>query len=284
MPAPVSGHVPASTYRLQLNASFTFDAAARLASYLDRLGITTCYSSPVLAARPGSSHGYDTCDHSRLNPELGGDEGFAALSASLRRAGLGLIVDFVPNHMSIDARANHWWRDVLENGPSSEFARYFDIDWDPVKAELTSKVLLPVLGDQYGVVLDRGELQVTCVEGHFTLRYFDLDLPLNQRHLRQLLAHRLDVLQSSEPALDAGLNELMSILFHLDHMPASTDRDPDRIALRRRETEVARQRITRLLNQEVGLGVNAGGGVIQDEQARVHQQGARNGQALALTA
>jgi (1->4)-alpha-D-glucan 1-alpha-D-glucosylmutase len=245
--APVSAHVPASTYRLQFMPAFPFEAAVRLAPYLERLGITTCYSSPVLAAQPGSLHGYDTCDHSRLNPELGGNEGFAALGAALRAAGVGLIVDFVPNHMSIDAVANRWWRDVLENGPSSEFARNFDIDWSPVKIELQSKVLLPVLDDQYGVVLDQGHLQIACEDGAFTLRYFDLDLPLNPRQLRLLLRHRLDALQASVPAPDAGLNELMSILFHLDHMPAYTETAPERVALRSREKEVAKLRIARLL-------------------------------------
>jgi (1->4)-alpha-D-glucan 1-alpha-D-glucosylmutase len=261
MPAPVPAHSPASTYRLQLLPSFPFDAAARLAPYLARLGVTTCYASPVLAARPGSAHGYDTCDHGRLNPELGGDAGFAALHAALRAAGLGLIVDFVPNHMSIDPVANRWWRDVLENGPSSEFARNFDIDWSPVKTELQSKVLLPVLGDQYGIVLNQGHLQIACEDGAFSLRYFDLDLPLEPRHLRLLLQHRLDVLQASMPAPDAGLNELLSILFHLEHMPAITETAPERVALRSREKEVARQRIARLLADHPAIRRHVGDNV-----------------------
>jgi (1->4)-alpha-D-glucan 1-alpha-D-glucosylmutase len=253
VPASPSTHEPASTYRLQLVPSFPFDAAARLAPYLARLGVTTCYTSPVLAARPGSTHGYDTCDHGRLNPELGGDAGFSALGAAIRSAGLGLIVDFVPNHMSIDPMANRWWRDVLENGPSSEFARNFDIDWSPVKTELQSKVLLPVLGDQYGVVLNQGDLQIACEDGAFSLRYFDVDLPLNPRHLRLLLQHRLDALRASLAEPDAGLNELLSILFHLEHMPAFTETAPDRVALRSREKEVARQRIARLLAEHATI-------------------------------
>src|SRR5690606_41047540 len=120
--APAPSHVPASTYRLQLTKALGFEAAAKLVPYLDRLGITTCYASPVLAARPGSTHGYDTCDHSRISPELGGDVAFEAWADRLHDAGLGLIVDFVPNHMSIHPVANAWWRDVLENGPASEHA------------------------------------------------------------------------------------------------------------------------------------------------------------------
>jgi len=141
--APAPSHVPASTYRLQLTKALGFEAAAKLVPYLDRLGITTCYASPVLAARPGSTHGYDTCDHSRISPELGGDVAFEAWADRLHDAGLGLIVDFVPNHMSIHPVANAWWRDVLENGPASEHARAFDIDWQPVKVELELNEYLP---------------------------------------------------------------------------------------------------------------------------------------------
>ena len=245
-PAP---YQPVSTYRLQLSQAFPLAEAARLVPYLAALGITTCYTSPILAAKPGSPHGYDTCDHSRVNQELGGDEGLAALSAALQQHGLGLLVDFVPNHMSIDPVANRWWRSVLENGPSSEFARYFDIDWHPVKVELKGKVLLPVLGDQYGVALDQGQLQVVCADGQFSLRCFDLDLPLDLRELRLLLRHRLDALQGAADAADPGLNELLSILFQLDHMPPSSSTSPEAIALRGREKEIARQRLVRLLDE-----------------------------------
>ena len=250
MTGPPAAHVPASTYRLQLSPAFTFADAARLAPYLAQLGVTTCYTSPVLAAKAGSPHGYDTCDHGRVNPELGGEPGLAALSEALAGHGLELLVDFVPNHMSTDPVANHWWRSVLENGPSSEFARNFDIDWDPVKRELKGKLLLPVLGDQYGVALDNGHLQIACTDGHFSLRYFDLDLPLNPRELRQLLGHRLDALKAAVGPEDAGLNELLSILFHLDHMPAYTETAAEMVALRRREKEIARQRLTRLLGDD----------------------------------
>jgi (1->4)-alpha-D-glucan 1-alpha-D-glucosylmutase len=245
--APAPSHVPASTYRLQLTKALGFEAAAKLVPYLDRLGITTCYASPVLAARPGSTHGYDTCDHSRISPELGGDVAFEAWADRLHDAGLGLIVDFVPNHMSIHPVANAWWRDVLENGPASEHARAFDIDWQPVKVELESKVLLPMLADQYGVVLDAGELRIVLEDGAFSLRYYEHDLPLNPSQLRMLLQHRLDLLQASTEALDPGLNELMSILFQLEHLPPHTERDPALIELRSREKEIAKIRLARLL-------------------------------------
>src|SRR5215475_12915720 len=134
--SPETARKPASTYRLQLNPAFSFADAEKIVPYLERLGVSDCYTSPILAARPGSTHGYDTVDHSRANPELGGDEGFLRFSETIRQHGLGLVVDFVPNHMSIDSRANLWWRSVLENGRSSPYANFFDIDWDPVKDEL----------------------------------------------------------------------------------------------------------------------------------------------------
>ena len=134
--------------------------------YLARLGVGACYTSPYFTAAPGSTHGYDVCNHNEINPELGGD----AAHRRLRRArftahGLGHIVDFVPNHMGISAGGNAWWHDVLENGPSSPTAKFFDIDWAPVKAELHAKLLLPILGDQYGHVLERGELQLEFRDG-----------------------------------------------------------------------------------------------------------------------
>ena len=155
MGAPTPRRVPVSSYRLQLNADFDLFDAAELAPYLAALGVTECYASPVLAARPGSRHGYDICDHGRLNPELGGEAGFDALASAARDHRLGILLDFVPNHMSADPLANRWWRSVLANGPSSPYAAYFDIDWDPVKPELKQRILLPVLADQYGVTLDK---------------------------------------------------------------------------------------------------------------------------------
>lgn len=156
---------PISTYRLQCSQRFRLSDACDLLPYLSDLGITDAYSSPVLKATPGSTHGYDICDHSRLNPELGSEAEYAAWCAALQAGGFGPIVDVVPNHMSCDPTTNPWWRDVLENGPSSPYAGYFDIDWDPVKPELNGKVLLPLLGEQYGRVLERGDLRLRFEDG-----------------------------------------------------------------------------------------------------------------------
>ena len=150
---------PIATYRLQLNHRFTLRQLEAVCPYLHTLGVTECYTSPVLTARAGSTHGYDICNHNAINPELGTLDDLRAVSDLLRGQDMGFVLDFVPNHMGIDPSTNHWWRDVLENGPSSAYARYFDIDWNPVKPELRDKVLLPILGEQYGIVLERGRLR-----------------------------------------------------------------------------------------------------------------------------
>jgi (1->4)-alpha-D-glucan 1-alpha-D-glucosylmutase len=243
---------PVSTYRLQLHGGFGFRDAAAVVPYLARLGITDAYSSPHFKANPGSRHGYDICDHSALNPELGSEADYDAWCRLLRAAGLGHIIDIVPNHMSADPRSNAWWRDVLENGPSSPYSHYFDIDWDPVKPELRGKVLLPVLGDQYGRVLERGELQLVCADGALQLRYFDLDLPVNPRQSPRVLGLHVDRLELDLGA-DPVLREYLSILTALQNLPPYTERDPGRIAERQREKEVARVRLARLLAESVPI-------------------------------
>src|SRR5262249_2107445 len=148
-----------------------------LVEYLNELGISDCYASPVLAAKSGSMHGYDVIDHSRFNPELGGEEAFNLFAQKLKEHEMGLIMDVVPNHMCIAGGANQWWNDVLENGPSSPYARFFDIDWHPPKMDLTHKVLLPILGDQYGRVLENQEFQLEYRRGAFYVRYHEIALP-----------------------------------------------------------------------------------------------------------
>jgi (1->4)-alpha-D-glucan 1-alpha-D-glucosylmutase len=139
---------PLSTYRVQLHKDFTFAQAQAIAGYLKQLGIGDFYSSPFFEARPGSMHGYDVTRHDRLNPELGGEEGFAAFSAELQKQGLGLLLDIVPNHMGV-GNDSVWWQDVLENGHASRYSEYFDIDWTPLKPALRNKLLLPILGDRW---------------------------------------------------------------------------------------------------------------------------------------
>jgi (1->4)-alpha-D-glucan 1-alpha-D-glucosylmutase len=170
--------IPWATYRLQLRPSFGFDAAAAIAPYLRRLGASHVYSSPYLQAAPGSTHGYDVVDHHHVNDELGGEEGHAEVGAALAKAGLGQVLDIVPNHMAIGTPRNRWWWDVLKHGPSSRYARYFDVDWDPPESKLRNKVLLPVLGDHYGRVLDAGELVVDRSGDEYVVRYHEHVFPL----------------------------------------------------------------------------------------------------------
>lgn len=176
------------TYRVQLRPGWGFRDAAAIAGYLSRLGVSHLYTSPYLAAAAGSSHGYDVVDHTRVNPELGGDDGHAALRAALRENGLAQLVDVVPNHMAIARRENLWWWDVLENGRSSRYASYFDVDWDPPERKLRDTVLLPVLDDHYGRVLEDGRLTVEREGGRFLLRYGESRFPLSPRSADGLLA------------------------------------------------------------------------------------------------
>ena len=245
--------IPTSSYRLQLHPGFGFREAREIVPYLSALGVTECYVSPFFASTPGSTHGYDICDHNRLNPELGSREDFQALCDALQQYSMGLLLDFVPNHMGIDPQSNLKWRSVLENGPSSPFASFFDIDWDPVKDELKNKVLLPILDDQYGNVLEAGQLQLHFEAGTFSLQYYGNNLPLNPRQMRLLLGHGLDALRTLMPEDDPDLRELLSIIFHLDHIPAFTERDAEQMADRDREKAVASERLATLVAKSSGM-------------------------------
>ncbi|MHB1042385.1 MAG: alpha-amylase family glycosyl hydrolase, partial [Eubacteriales bacterium] len=182
--------IPASTYRLQFNREFRFAEAAALVPYLDALGVTDLYASPLYTARRGSPHGYDVADPGRLNPELGGEDGFKALAGALRQCGMGLLLDIVPNHMAASPE-NPWWRDVLRNGRDSAYAAYFDIDWQPDRPGPAGKILLPILGKPYGAVLEDGELTLSMAEDGFTLCYFDKRLPLSPRSSLEILRYLL---------------------------------------------------------------------------------------------
>ncbi|HSK04648.1 MAG TPA: malto-oligosyltrehalose synthase [Kofleriaceae bacterium] len=238
--------VPTSTYRLQLQA-LGFAAAAELGEYLRELGISDCYASPVLAAAAGSSHGYDVVDHGRVDPALGGEDGLIAFATRLRELGLGLVLDIVPNHMCITSPLNEWWADVLENGPSSPFARYFDIDWAPPKAELAARVLLPILGDQYGRVLERGEIVVRYEGDTFVAAYGDLRLPIAPRTWRYVLEPMLGSLRAARGEQDLHVLELESILTSLEHLPLRTETDRARVRERRREKEIVKRRFAALI-------------------------------------
>jgi len=237
--------VPGATYRLQFNSQFTFRDALAIVPYLDALGISDVYSSPLFRARPGSTHGYDVSDYARLNPDLGSEAELAALAEALRAHGMGLLMDMVPNHMGI-GNSNPWWMDLLENGVASPYAAYFDIDWYPIKPEMAGKVLLPILGDQYGVVLENGELRLDYTDGAFRLRYYETWLPVAPHSYAEVLA-------AAEPELRAALGdeheqvqEFQSILTAIRYLPPHTEADPAHLAERTREKAVIRRRLARL--------------------------------------
>jgi (1->4)-alpha-D-glucan 1-alpha-D-glucosylmutase len=233
---------PASTYRLQLTADFRFEHAAQIVPYLHDLGVTDVYLSPILAAARGSSHGYDVVDHARLNPELGGAEGYAKLCEALARHRMGQLVDYVPNHMGVGSE-NAIWTEVLENGPSSRYAYYFDVDWKPIKAELDNKVLLPLLGEQYGVVLEKGELRLVRDGGTFLVAYWDHRFPVAPRSVPQVLRHRLEELRAKLGPEEPSVWELESICTSLEKLAPRSETDPAKVAERAREKEVAKRRL-----------------------------------------
>ena len=242
-----------ATYRLQLGTALGFEAVADLAPYLAALGISDTYLSPCFKCGPGSTHGYDITDHNAFNPELGSEATFDRMAAALAAHGLGLILDVVPNHMGIAGDSNPWWLDVLENGPCSPRAAFFDIDWHPVKRELSGKVLLPVLPDQYGRVLEARQLGVELSEGAFFVRHAGARLPLSPDTYPQILAHRLDALAERLGADHAGLGELRSILTALDHLPGRTETDAARIAERLREKEIVKRRLAALVKESAEI-------------------------------
>ena len=181
--------IPIATYRLQLTADFNFDAAAAVVPYLKNLGISHVYASPFMKARKGSTHGYDVVDHTRFNPELGGEAGFERLSSTLKQHDLGLILDFVPNHVGVHFDDNPWWLDVLEWGQASPHAAAFDIDWDQLPYRARGGVLLPIIGSSYGEALEKGdiELRYDAAEGSFSAWYFEHRLPIAPERYREIL-------------------------------------------------------------------------------------------------
>lgn len=220
--------IPQSTYRLQLNADFTFDDAARVSAYLKDLGVSHVYCSPYLQAAPGSMHGYDVVDHQKVNQELGGEEGHQRFCRRLAELGLGQVLDIVPNHMAIGPANRYWW-DVLENGPSSRYATWFDIDWHSAEVKLKNKVLIPVLGDQYGKVLAAGQIKIEQAGDEFRVRYFDHVFPIAPRSLAVILQRAAQLLQE---------DTLGFIADSLARLPSPDSTNPELVQERHRDKDV----------------------------------------------
>lgn len=238
--------IPVSTYRLQFNSHFRFNDAREIVPYLHRLGISDIYASPYFKASEGSLHGYDILDQNSLNPEIGTKVEYNELVNELDARDMGQILDIVPNHMCIEGQGNAFWMDVLENGPSSTYASFFDIDWHPVKKELENKILIPILGDQYGTVLENGELRLSFEEGSFYINYYDHKLPIIPKTYSNILMLRIMDLERDLGAADPRYQELMSIITALRHLPSITEQNRELIAERYREKEVVKRRLWNL--------------------------------------
>ena len=235
-----AAQIPLVTYRLQLNRDFTFAQATEVLPYLRQLGISHCYSSPYLKARPGSMHGYDIVDHSALNPEIGSEEDFERFISVLHEHGMGQMLDIVPNHMGIMGSDSLWWLDVLENGPSSLYADYFDIDWESLKSELRGKVLLPLLGDHYGTVLSRGELKLMfdAARGEFSIFYYQHRLPVDPSEYPRILRDEGERGGGAQIAEKLHLAEFHALVNAFGHLAPRTELSPQIKGERSRDTEV----------------------------------------------
>ena len=240
--------IPRATYRLQLHGGFDFAAAEPLLPHLAELGISHVYSSPLLKARPGSTHGYDVVDPSRLNPEIGGERAFDAFCTRLRALNLGLLLDIVPNHMGVLEADNPWWLDVLAHGPASAHAAAFDIEWAPPQRELHGKLLLPVLGQGYGAVLEAGEITAHFEPtlGRFELHYFSHRFPLDPRDQGELLRAR----PLPPHAGEGARTQIDALAQGFALLPARDEIDPARRAGRQRDSAALQAELARLHRQQ----------------------------------
>jgi (1->4)-alpha-D-glucan 1-alpha-D-glucosylmutase len=259
---------PLSTYRMQLHGAFNFADVEAVLPYLRRLGVGDCYLSPVFEARPGSMHGYDVTRHDRVNPELGGEEGFARLTATLQDAGMGLLLDIVPNHMGV-GNDSVWWQDVLENGRASQYAEFFDIDWTPLKADMQGKLLLPILGNQYGEELENKRIQIAIEDGVAKVRYYDYSMPLAPLTLPMIFSEK----QTAEL-----LQRFRDLLRELSHIPPNDTSDSNLAMQRRSQLEEIKPRIREALlrphNQEpIAAALEKVNGKVGDARSfdRLHQ-------------
>jgi (1->4)-alpha-D-glucan 1-alpha-D-glucosylmutase len=232
---------PRATYRIQLSRDFGFEEAADLVPYLADLGISHLYCSPIMQAVPGSTHGYDVVDRTKINQELGGASAYEYLCNVLHEHDMNHILDVVPNHMAITGAENPWWWDVLENGPSSRYAAYFDVDWDPPQSLFSNLVLLPVLGNHYGRILEAGELKLKHQQGIFILHYYEHVFPVAPRSLSSLL---------EDAAQRCGSEKLAFISDALANLPLATATDLESVQLRHRDKEVLLGLLTRLCQEQ----------------------------------
>jgi (1->4)-alpha-D-glucan 1-alpha-D-glucosylmutase len=244
--------IPASTYRIQFHAGFRFVDGRDLVPYLQDLGITDLYSSPRFQARRGSSHGYDIADPERINSELGTEQDFDELAEKLKTYGMGLLLDIVPNHMAASSE-NPWWLDVLENGPASPYASFFDIEWRPATSKAAflqdNRVLLPTLGTLYGTALEEQQFTLKIDDGGIFARLYDTRLPLDPKTWLPLLEDARPQIEAEREALD----EFDSLLEKVRALPDRNEADEARIRLRREQALAVKQTLWRLYHTHAGV-------------------------------
>src|SRR3954469_1709112 len=245
-------HGPLVTYRLQFSSQFRFSQALELIDYFSALGISHLYSSPLFKARAGSTHGYDITDHNRLNPEIGSEEEFRKWTDALRERNMGLVLDIVPNHVGISEH-NPWWQDVLANGRSSRFAEYFDIDWWPLKPELENKLLLPVLGLQYGEELESGRITLGY-DTEFFISYYDKRFPVDLRSVYSILEPALAKVRAGTPE-PSEIKEMESWMISARELPPHSTTDPEYAQQRRREIPTLKHRFALIAASTFGKAV-----------------------------
>ncbi len=241
--------IPSATYRLQFNQRFSFKQALEFIPYFHELGITDLYASPLAKSTPGSTHGYDVLDCCQLNPEIGTEEELGQMVKALQELDMGLLLDIVPNHMCISESSNKWWQDVLENGPSSLYSGYFNIIWNPPKAELKNKVLLAVLDQQYGKVIENQEIKIVYETGTFFIEYKNRRFPVNPRTWPTILNPVVDQLLPQLGETNTDLLELQSIVTALEHLPQREETDPEKRKERNREKEIIKKRLATLVER-----------------------------------
>lgn len=254
LPPPETASIPCGTYRVQFHKGCSFEDIAQALPYLKALGASHLYSSPYLRARPGSTHGYDIVDHGQLNPEVGDELAHARLCQALRRNGMGQILDIVPNHMGVLEADNAWWLDVLEHGRASPHAETFDIEWQPAQPEMAGRVLLPVLGDHFGKVLEAGELKLhfDAEAGEFGLRYWDHRFPIDPSSYPEILSAL-----PAPPARDDSEGDshavVAALLDSFGRLPSRDDPETETRRARLRDAAVYKRQLARLASRHEWL-------------------------------
>jgi (1->4)-alpha-D-glucan 1-alpha-D-glucosylmutase len=241
----LAAEIPRATYRLQLNGGFRFVQAAEIVPYLNELGISHCYTSPYFKTRKGSLHGYDIIDHNALNPEIGSWEEYDRFVGELKNHGMGQVLDLVPNHMAVMGDDNLLWLDVLENGQASIYAGFFDIDWQPVKPELRGKVHVPVLEDQYGNVLEKGELKLVFDPrgGEFSVYYWEHRFPIDPMQYPFILSRNINQLEGVLSPDNPVLLEFQSLITSFGHLPVQREKNLQRLMERNRDKEIYKKQL-----------------------------------------